>query len=83
MFKLIGIAGFSLGSLYVASFLIHPNFKSFSSNLEFAPDFKVSYECKNYERLEGLDMQQDGDYVTVNYGGLGRRRGLKLFKCLS
>ena len=45
------------------------------------PDYKVTYQCENYEKMKGLHMEDHGDSVTVNYGAFGRRRGLRKFNC--
>lgn len=75
-------------TLWVGSFISHPNFSSIEvqvvdphKGVEYFPDFKVTYNCSSFERLEGLGMDKDGDKVTVNYGGFGRRRGFRNFKC--
>jgi hypothetical protein len=85
------VKAFAIGSsiisasamIWVGSFLSHPNFKSLKVVPEWnGPDFKVTYNCPSFERMEGLDMKKNGDStVTVNYGALGRRRGLRNFKC--
>lgn len=53
--------------------------------IEFVPDLYVTYKCKEYVSMDGLAMKPNSDKteVTVNYGGLGRRRGFRDFKCLS
>jgi hypothetical protein len=81
----------SLSSFWVSTFLFHPNFKSFKVGLydekkhhiEFAPDFLVTYSCSNYVVLEGLSIEKIKETVEVNYGGYGRRKGFRTFKCLT
>ena len=69
-------------TFHVASFVVHPFFHSFEVKPELVPDFKVTYYCNEYEKMEGLHMKDNGDNtVTVNYGGFGRRRGFRNFKC--
>jgi len=67
---------------WTASFTNHPNAVSLEVVPEWnGPDYLVTYKCVgDYDKLGNLDMQEDGDYVTVNYGALGRRRGAD-FKC--
>ena len=61
--------------------------------LEIVPDFKVIYDCPKVKLdvsddgiyvkgLKGLAFETNDRYVIINYGGLGRRRGLRNFKCL-
>lgn len=86
-FKLPAIGLFALA--WVGSFIIHPNFKSFEvgfvnhGQVEYFPDFYVTYSCEgSFVPMEGLDMNTEvKDQVTVNYGGYGRRRGVRNFKC--
>lgn len=84
--------------VWIASFCIHSNFEGLQiqfvdekGNIESVPDFKVEYKCSNtpyakdgifLEGLHAIGFEDDGDKVVVNYGGLGRRRGLRNFKCL-
>lgn len=81
-----------LGSLvlYTGSYASNTSFKSMKlgfidshGKIEYFPDLYVTYTCSNYERLKGLAMKPNASKteVTVNYGGLGRRRGLRQFKC--
>lgn len=86
-FKLPAIGLVALA--WVGSFIIHPNFKSFEvgfyshGQIEYFPDFYVTYSCPgDFIHMEGLDMNTEvKDQVTVNYGGYGRRRGVRNFKC--
>lgn len=60
---------------WTAYLTTHPNFVSLDIVPEWnGPDYKVTYECSDYNKLEGLHMEdKGGDIVTVNYGALGRR----------
>jgi hypothetical protein len=86
-FKLPAIGLLAL--TWVGSFIMHPNFKSFEvgfsnhGQVEFFPDFYVTYSCQgDFASMEGLDMDTEVEnQVTVNYGGYGRRRGARNFKC--
>lgn len=88
--KIITTALFLL-SLNVYSYAKNPSFKTLNigftdskGHLEYFPDLYVTYSCANYTRMKGLDMQSNYSTaeVTVNYGGWGRRRGLRDFECL-
>lgn len=87
VFKLPVIGLLALG--WIGSFIIHPNFKSFEvgfvnqGQIEYFPDFYVTYSCNgSFIPMEGLDMKTDVEnQITVNYGGYGRRRGVRNFKC--
>jgi hypothetical protein len=80
---------FALVSIYIASYAINPTFKKMkvevmnSHGIEFLPDLYVTYTCSNYKRMQGLEMRSNNSKteVTVNYGGWGRRRGFRQFKC--
>lgn len=69
-------------TLHVLSFVIHPQFVNFKVKPELVPDFKVTYRCNDFEVMKDLHMKKHRDKtVTVNYGGFGRRRGFRNFKC--
>lgn len=76
-------ASIVLPLLWTASFFTHTNFDSLEVVPEWnGPDYKVTYKCdSSYVEMEGLHMVDNGDTVTVNYGALGRRRGLRSFQC--
>lgn len=82
---------FVLGNINCFSYAQDPTYSDSTikmidskGNIEFVPDLYVTYECKEYVRMEGLDMKANPQKtkVTVNYGGFGRRRGFRDFKCL-
>ena len=78
------LIGMTIFSVWSWSFTNHNNFSKLEIVPEWnGPDYKITYYCKgDYDKIEGLDMQRKGDYVTVNYGALGRRRyGTKSFRC--
>jgi hypothetical protein len=80
-----------LTSLYIGSFINHPLYKGFNiglydsdkGHIEFIPDVYVTYKCTSYDRIPGYSMvsNHDNTEVTVNWGGLGRRKGLTNFVC--
>jgi hypothetical protein len=76
--------------LYTGSYTSNASFKSMkigltdsNGKIEYFPDLYVTYTCSNYTNLEGLHMEDNLSHteVTVNYGGWGRRRGLRQFEC--
>lgn len=68
---------------WTATFISHPNAERLEVVPEWnGPDYKVHYVCQgSFDKMEGLDMQRKDNTVVVNYGALGRRRGLRSFKC--
>jgi len=82
------IASVSVSAIAVASTcwfasFAHPNLVGVEIVPEWnGPDLKVKYECGgSFVKMKDIDMQRDGDIITVNYGALGRRRGGRTFKC--
>lgn len=77
--------------MYVGSLLIHPLYKGVrvgfydyaKGHVEFMPDVYVTYKCKEYDWIPGYAMVPNKSHteVTVNWGGLGRRKGLTNFVC--
>ena len=68
--------------VYINSFT-HPNIKNIEIVPEIIPDLKITYRCdSSYEIMEDIHMVRNADNtVTANYGGYGRRKGLRNFKC--
>jgi hypothetical protein len=69
-------------SVYVMSFMAHPNFQKLQVVPEWnGPDFKIHYTCKSsFVEQKDINMVRKGDHIVVNYGALGRRRQ-ESFKC--
>lgn len=73
-----------LATVHLLSFVFHVRIYDFAikTEEEVVPDFIVTYSCDKYRPLAKLQVIDHGQTVSVNYGGLGRRRGLKIFTCL-
>ena len=76
-------ASIVLPLLWTATFFTHSDFDSLEVVPEWnGPDYKVTYKCEGtFVQMEGLHMVGNEKRVTVNYGALGRRRGLRNFEC--
>jgi len=59
---------------WTASLTFHKDFNSLEVVPEWnGPDYLVTYNCDDYNKIKDIDMVDNGETVTVNYGALARR----------
>ena len=80
-FAMVGAFVLGMGLSWVHVLSNHKNFESLVIKPEIVPDFIVTYNCDDYQKMQDIHMVDHGETVSVNYGGFGRHRYTN-FVCL-